>query len=404
MREKIISILDAVIQASIVGFAASLPVSIAFFHICLGVGGLAFLVKCFISRKWLGHRTGLDVYFGLFFAACLISSVTSLNPLASFIGLKKFFLMTAVYLVAYNTDSVKRIKEIAGFFILTSVLSGIYGILAVAVGLQPRLVGALGMAMTSGSVYMIASLLSMGLFQADWKNGLRQRWLNATAAVVTTLSLGLTKTISSWMGWAVGLALSPPVKRKIIAVAVLITVVSAVAFLLLTSATMGLNYTKQQTWQARLTMWKIGWQIIREHPLTGVGLIDLGDIYQSKRTPEEIAQYGGRRRYSHLHNIFIHITAMTGFLGLVAFIAMFWGIISMQRSNILTGPEEIVPLSRAFLAATLGFLLNGMAEWSYGDSEVISTLWLVTGLAVAANRLLPPNNKQLTPESLPPGP
>jgi len=384
MREKTIRILDAVIQTSIVGFAAALPVSIAFYHVCLGVGGAAFLLKCALSRKWLGRRTPLDLYFGLFFLACLVSSLASRKPLESLIGLKEFFLTTAVYLVAYNTGSVERIKEVAGVFLLTSALSGLYGLLAVAIGLQARLEGALGMAMTSGSIYMMASLLSLWYLREAWgKPGLR-KWLAGAAVLAITASLGLTKTVSSWLGWAGGLAAHPPFRRRWLAYGPLLLAVAAAAAVIASSATLGLNYSKQQTWQARLTMWKIGWQIIKEHPVTGVGLIDLGEIYQSKRTGQDIARYGDHRRYGHLHNIFIHITAITGFPGLAAFLLMFWAMLRMSWKTLRSGPPSLGAFSGAALAATAAFLVGGLAEWSFGDSEVVSTLWLITGLSAAA--------------------
>ncbi|MBI5806596.1 O-antigen ligase family protein [candidate division TA06 bacterium] len=387
MKEKTIRILDTVIQTSIVGFAASLPVSIAFYHICLGVGGAAFLTKCVVSGKWLGHRTGLDIYFGLFFASCLISSVTSLKPLESFIGLKEFFLMMAVYLVAYNTGSFLRIKEIAAAYLLTSALSGFYGAMLLAAEPQGRLLGAQGMAMTSGSIYMMSSLLSFWYLQEALKRGGSQRWLAGAASLVITTSMVLTKTISAWLGWAIGVAANPPFKSKRLAFTALAVMIAVVGAIIANSASLGLNYTKQQTWQARLTMWKIGWQIIKEHPVTGVGLIDLGEIYQSKRTSQDVAEFGNHRRYGHLHNIFIHVTAITGFLGLAAFGMMFWAMIRLFRKNLRSGPPERAGFFGAVLAVTAAFLIGGLAEWSFGDSEVVSTLWMVTGLAVAASSL-----------------
>ncbi|MDP2808423.1 MAG: hypothetical protein Q8O74_09850, partial [bacterium] len=63
-------------------------------------------------------------------------------------------------------------------------------------------------------------------------------------------------------------------------------------------------------------------------------------------------------------------------------------MISLCRDNIRKSPAELAPYCRGFLAVVLAFIANGLAEWSFGDSEVVSVLWLVTGLAVAANRLL----------------
>ena len=40
------------------------------------------------------------------------------------------------------------------------------------------------------------------------------------------------------------------------------------------------------------------------------------------------------------------------------------------------------------LAGYTGFLVNGLFEWNFGDSEVIMLVWLLTGLALATERLV----------------
>jgi O-antigen ligase len=386
-KKNIINILDNVIQTAVLGFAAALPVSIAFFQVSLGVGWAAFLSKWAISGKWPGFRTRLDPYFGLFLLACLLASAFSLKPAESFVSLKKFYVMSAVYLVVYNTGSLRRIKELVSAWLLTSTLTGIYGMIMVLLGLHPRLLGAQGMAMTSGSIYMMASLVSFWYLQESMREGLGPGWRASVQTLVITASLGLTKTLSAWLGWLGGIITNPPFKKRWVSGILMIVVIAGVVFIITSSATLGLNYSKGQTWQARLTMWSIGWQIIKEYPLTGVGLIDLGEIYQSKRDPTEIAQFGDHRRYGHLHNIFIHITAITGFTGLVAFLLMFWGIIKMCLDGMKSSNPEISGLCGAVLSAVTAFLIGGLAEWSFGDSEVVSVIWFLTGLAVAGGQL-----------------
>jgi O-antigen ligase len=386
-REKINNILGQVAQAAALGFAAALPVSIAFYQIALGVGWAALLAKWALTGRWPGHRTPLDKYFGLFLLACLLATVFSLKPMESLVSLKRFYVMSAVYLVAFTAGSIQRIRQLVRAWLLTSALTGFYGILMVSLGLHPRLLGVQGMAMTSGSIYMMASLASFWQLQEAWPGGPAGRWLSGLATAVITVSLGLTKTVSAWLGWTGGLITEPPFKKRWISWVLLLMVAGAVILIFASSATMGLNYSKSQTWQARLTMWRIGWEIIKEHPLTGVGLIDLGEIYQSKRDPAEIAQFGNHRRYGHLHNIFIHVTAITGFMGLAAFLLMFWGIIKICRDGMSSSQPGIAGLSGAVLAAVTAFLVGGLAEWSFGDSEVISVVWFLTGLAAAAHRL-----------------
>jgi hypothetical protein len=74
-------------------------------------------------------------------------------------------------------------------------------------------------------------------------------------------------------------------------------------------------------------------------------------------------------------------------MGLAAFLLMFWGIIKICRDGMSSSQPGIAGLSGAVLAAVTAFLVGGLAEWSFGDSEVISVVWFLTGLAAAAHRL-----------------
>ena len=55
----------------------------------------------------------------------------------------------------------------------------------------------------------------------------------------------------------------------------------------------------------------------------------------------------------------------------------------------MTGISKSFPgvLALACLAAFLGFLVNGFAEYNFGDHEILVLLWTTVGLAVTAGRI-----------------
>lgn len=381
-----IRILNAVIQACLVGFVGSLPVSIAFCQISLGLGLASWLFKAAMERKFTWPSSPLEKGFIIFFSVCILATIFSLKPLESLVGLKKFYLVLAVYFVGFNIPNRERRDELVSLFIVMVAATGCYGILASVFGHQARLLGAQTMAMTSGGIFIMAAFLMMPSLLSRPSNKLNG-FMFGLLATVLALSIVLNKTLSAWAGLLAGMMLY--IFRQKLLRGVVFLLVFAAVFLsvaLLRPSRGFFNYSKMDSWQARVAMWDIGWKLIKQRPILGTGLIDLGELYQKERKVEDIQLHGNNRRFGHLHNNFIHVTAITGFAGLTAFIFLWVVIISfiLERIKKSTGMIKLQNLS--YLAVMVGFLVNGLAEWNFGDSEVVTILWFVLGLALAGWR------------------
>jgi putative inorganic carbon (HCO3(-)) transporter len=133
----------------------------------------------------------------------------------------------------------------------------------------------------------------------------------------------------------------------------------------------------------------IGYQMIKAHPLIGIG-------------PEEVAwQYlnylpPGTRLplpegyYRHLHNIYIHYAAE---LGIPAMLAMLWMLLQpvydFSRSLMRAPPGSSLKwVLHAGIAAAIAILAGGYYEKNIGDSHVLALFLAVTGCGYAAVALL----------------
>jgi len=79
-----------------------------------------------------------------------------------------------------------------------------------------------------------------------------------------------------------------------------------------------------------------------------------------------------------------------GALGLLAFLSWIFAILKSQVKSYrkVPGNERFMKgVALGSLAAYTGFLVNGLFEWNFGDSEVIMLVWLFAGLALATERL-----------------
>lgn len=396
-REKTAAMLDTLVQLAMVGFVGSLPVSIAFTQTSLGIGWIAWLLKCLVEKRWNGFKTPLDLAFGLFLTSAVLSTTFSLSPWESFMSLKKFYLLSAAYFIGVNVKSPERLLELIKLFLLMTALTGVYGLVMFGFGYQPRLLAAQGMAMTSGGIFMMAGLLSLAWhrYQAQFLD----KWGRArslTALALLFICLVLTRTVSSWFGFITGFpALIRSWKRRT-AVFLLVGLLLAGVYYSANNYQMSFKLysgNKATSWNMRLSMWRMGWELIKERPMLGTGTVDLGHLLKDKMTPADELVWQNIPIGGHLHNNFIHIAVTRGLLGLSAFIFIWVSIFAMLIKLIGSKSHMIAIFARGIFTVVIGFLINGLAEWNFGDSEVVTILWFVVGLALSAWHLEKTNEK-----------
>jgi len=132
--------------------------------------------------------------------------------------------------------------------------------------------------------------------------------------------------------------------------------------------------------QSRLAFWTAGLKIFADHPLLGVGDIDLRDLYKQYKRPFDKEIQG------HMHNNYVHILVTLGAAGFVVFIFLMIRIFIVLYRNIKSTERRGIrnTVAIAALASFIAFLTAGLTEWNFGDHEIITMIWFVVGLSVAA--------------------
>jgi O-antigen ligase len=381
--------LDRVLAAVLLLFAFSLTVGIALTQISLFVAIVLWLAKCGVSRRWLGFATPLDKWFGLFLAACLLATAFSPRPADSAAMLKKFYLITPVYLLQFAVKDARQLRWLAGSFLAGAALTAGYGLAKVAIGVDGRLLGTQPTAMHSGGIYMMAALLALSLLSGSIAARQRGRaWALAAAGAAVVAGLALTKTISAWAGWVAGLTLL--IRRRwwwlVAAVAL-----AAVALLAVTfrdrpmEAWLFFTGNKPVSLQIRFNLWRMGWHLFQQRPLTGFGLISLQDQYC--HIPCDNPYWGIAMSTGHLHNNFIQFAVTTGAVGLAAFVLMWTAVFRELAAALRVSGPALRPVARGGLACAVGFMVMGLAEYNFGSSVPVTVMWTMLGLALAARRI-----------------
>ena len=142
----------------------------------------------------------------------------------------------------------------------------------------------------------------------------------------------------------------------------------------------------------RLNIWRIGLRIFKDHPLFGVGDIDLNKIYS------EYKDYFLKENFGHMHNNFVHFLVILGAFGFIAVMFLLYKILRLNLKIYKTLKD--VPFMSSYalgaLAAFIGFLFSGLAEWNFGDQEIITMVWFTVGLNVAFYRNFMNSNNEST--------
>lgn len=211
----------------------------------------------------------------------------------------------------------------------------------------------------------------------------RWRLLGAAASVPLALALAATFTRSAWLGLVASLAvmLAAWRPRFLPALALIVAVSVALAPAPIRSRMTGMFDPANVYNRERAFMWDAGWRMYRDHPVTGVGLMDLKPVYDRYRDPAALERAG------HLHSVPVHLAATTGTVGLAAFVALVVGLAWCAAAGLRGqlargGPGGALRLG--VLGALAGFLVAGLFEWNLGDEELLYPLYTLAGMAWAA--------------------
>jgi O-antigen ligase len=134
-------------------------------------------------------------------------------------------------------------------------------------------------------------------------------------------------------------------------------------------------------------MMLVGFDVIAAHPITGIGPEGIKRVY-----PLLVPAEGMRHSTSHLHNTPLQIAAERGLVGLAAwlwiFVAFFRRALVIFRRLPVEPPDDRA-LVLGSLAALVTFLVAGLFEYNFGDTEVLQVAAALMALpfALAGDRV-----------------
>jgi O-antigen ligase len=370
-------------SAAFVLYAFVLPGTIAPMGIALALCGALTIAAVTTGRmRWPYTPVNLPALGWL--AALVVVAAFAGDRGASFTRLGKGLMPFIVALAALHAAGRRTGERALAAYLAASGLVAAIGLglwVAHGASFDARARGLSGHYMTFAGQLLLEVPVAIGV--ALFARGKRWRWGAAAVAALGVVALAATFTRSAWLGLlvagAVLLGATAPLGLAALAVA-------AVAVWFLAPGAFGERlrsmFDPANKWNAeRVHMWEAGVRMFRDHPLTGVGLQDLHDVYDRYRSPLSTERAG------HLHNVIVQIAATMGVVGLAAFTWLYGSLVAAASAGLARRVKRrglAAGLKLGVLAALAGFLVAGFFEWNFGDEELLHPLFLLVGLAWAA--------------------
>jgi len=373
-----------------VGLLAALVVGMAV-SISLAQMALTALFVWVLLARWAGVlgplRWPLWSPIVAFAVWSVVTALVSEQPRQSFLALKSLLTLGALLVVVNALPDAGAARRFATWLVLAIAGAAVLGLVQVASCAGP---GAVGPATTLVgkflrkcvrarafySIYMtLAGVLAMmlvGALPRLARFGADARWLGP-AWIVSGAALAVTYVRGAWLGFAAGaLMVAAGVGRRSVVAVVAVLLFGGVLVAALPSVRARVETIadpSNETARDRIVMMKVGVQLVAYHPVAGVGPGGVKRVYPQMVPPE-----GMRRSTSHLHNSPLQIVAERGLVGLAAwlwlFVAFFRraGLVLARLPPAAVGDRALVLGS---LAAIVTFLVAGLFEYNFGDTEVL---------------------------------
>lgn len=378
--------LDKVISFSLMSFVFFSFFSISLTQISCGVGGLAWGAKCCLNRSWGKQNFPLKIPFLLFVLACLVGVAGSPDISESYKSLKRL-LEILIFFWAVNCIESEELRERLSLLLIASAalstLIAFYAAWENGISHYYRAEGTMSTYMTFAGLLMLSILVASGkLIFAPKEN----KWIYI-AFVMIAACLMLTFTRQAWLGVLAGGVFLIWFRKKsllwllpIILVSVFVVSPATIQYRIKT-----LTDLNDPNLKSRLALWKGGWLVFKDHPLTGCGFKCIDAVNQNYPDPTGII-----KKHRGLHNNFVQLAVDTGLFGLLSWLSI-WVVYFMTLYRKWVSTQMDFAFRRDLMgsaAAVFGFLVAGFFETNFYDAEVIMLLYFIIALPFTGTQSL----------------
>ncbi len=395
-------------------FAFFSPISISIAQISIGIAFLSWLI--FGQKKIF--RTPLDLPILLFLLTSLISVTFSFNFKTSITGLKEECWVIIYFLVIYILKYAE-IKKALFLLLLGSSLSAFYGLscylgggwlipflhnkplLTKAImGNTDRVGGFFHFYMTFANYQSLIFLLFFPLILYWDKQNRGNSFLSDKKCLLVIICLAIifiaiifSFTRGAWIAifCSLFLFLIGHYPRQTIFSGLILLVATGIFISLFSHQFLSNRIIKRsqsifeiKTWGGRPLLWLEGIRLWQKSPLTGIGIDNYENYaFRDRSSPKEIITT------CHAHSNYSQFLSERGILGLLAYFFLLFSIfkegILIIRARLRCNPFAVF-VTYGLLMAFVSWIISGVSEYTYGDSELVMLFWFLVALLSIINK------------------
>lgn len=367
------------------GYALFSSTSIAVGNIFLSLSIAAALFRVYKKhddwRELLRIDRKLAVPFLLFVGMMLFTSLFSTDVVWSLrvLGDHYLYRMTGFYLLWLF---IRDRRQLIMLFCLALLSHFVNDAVCIYQGVAEghfRVGGIIGYMMTGGNLVMWLPVLIVLAMENKFFGWRKYAFYGVLAAALMATLLNATRGVWLAIGIIAPVLILLFMKSKLkgVAVLALLAVFTAGIFYsvpVLQNRLVTITDTKMQSNSERLLLWQSARNMFADYPITGVGYGEFHDNYQEKYIlPEAKERYLG-----HAHSNFFQVLAEGGILGVAGLLA-WWLSTAIYCIRGWFGSRNIGYLT--FLGIFAGIMLQGMTEYTMGDSIVMKLFWFGLGMS-----------------------
>lgn len=349
--------------------------------------GLAIASLLIVRDKWRWPPVVWPVL--LWMAWTLVSLAASGHSYDGLPQVKKFYVWLMLFVVYSGLRTVPQIRAVTLAWVAGATLSALWGFgqfvqmyratprfFYYAYVNGNRITGFVDHWMTFSALLMMALLMAgaMLLYSGDRRLSV---WITAALAIVAAGVL-LAFTRSMWVGTIAGALWLLWWKNKwlIAAVPLFIGIILLVNPLEVRDRAFSAFSAKEGVLDSRAhraALRRVGWEMIRAHPIVGVGPEQVGPQFMQYLPADLPHPFPVAWYKEHLHNIYIHYAAERGLPALAALLwllgrALFDFWITLRR---LPAESEARWVLHGSIAVIIAVMISGWTELTLGHSQVL---------------------------------
>lgn len=134
----------------------------------------------------------------------------------------------------------------------------------------------------------------------------------------------------------------------------------------------------------RLEMWKGTIEMIKSHPIFGVGLGNYWIVSQKFRTPNELKMDYDMLKWAH--NDFLQIGAETGFFGIGAFLFLLVTIFTNGLRKLKELEKEERLILTGFICALAATVIHAMVSFNFYKTVPVMYFWITAAFLTGKNK------------------